>query len=116
MGLLELLTKLSTYSKDDIQFCLLYLMSKGRIDFLDLNLAYTRYLEKLKEDKETALINAETCILESLMYDKFDNKLSSRNSIQKRLHILNTSKRFNMEEMNKELGYNQEYAKRLLLE
>lgn len=112
MDTLELLNELSKKDKEEIQYALLTLMTSRKIDFITLNNAYVSFLERTKEDSLNQLIEAETCVLESLIYKNNKNE-SNKNSIQRRLFLLNQSKRFNMAEMNKKLQYDENMGKEL---
>lgn len=68
MDTFALIKELSKKSKKEIKYSLLALMLDGKIDFLDLNEAYIKYL--IKEDRLNQLIEAETCVLESFHYKK----------------------------------------------
>ena len=110
MDTLELLNELSKKDKEEIQYALLTLMTSRKIDFITLNNAYVSFLERTKEDSLNQLVEAETCVLESLIYKNNKNE-SNKNSIQRRLFLLNQSKRFNMLELNKKLKYDEDKAK-----
>lgn len=112
MDTLELLNELSKKDKEEIQYALLTLMTSRKIDFITLNNAYVSFLERTKEDSLNQLVEAETCVLESLIYKNNKNE-SNKNSIQRRLFLLNQSKRFNMAEMNKKLQYDENMGKEL---
>lgn len=112
MDTLELLNELSKKDKEEIQYALLTLMTSRKIDFITLNNAYVSFLERTKEDSLNQLVEAETCVLESLIYKNNKNE-STKNSIQRRLFLLNQSKRFNMAEMNKKLQYDENMGKEL---
>lgn len=114
MDTLELLNELSKKDKEEIQYALLTLMTSRKIDFITLNNAYVSFLERTKEDSLNQLVEAETCVLESLIYKNNKNE-SNKNSIQRRLFLLNQSKRFNMAEMNKKLQYDENMGKELSL-
>lgn len=107
MSTRELVLELLSKSNSEIREALLVLMLEGKLDFVDLNQAYVKYLNFSKERTNDKLIEAETCVMLNLM-DKKDN-----NTKQRSLYLLNQSNRFNMEEMNKKLGYDEEIGKSL---
>lgn len=112
MNTFELIENLAKKPNAEIKYALMILMQKKKIDFLDLNAAYVDYISGIEEDRLNQLIEAETCVMESLIYDKIDKKNKSHlSSIQRRLYLLNKSKRFNMEDMNSAFEYNEEKAK-----
>lgn len=112
MNTFELIENLAEKPNAEIKYALMILMQKKKIDFLDLNAAYVDYISGIEEDRLNQLIEAETCVMESLFYDK-NNKKSKGNvsSIQRRLYLLNQSKRFNMDSMNSAFEYDEEKAK-----
>lgn len=112
MDIIQLKEELSKKNPEEIQFLLQLLLIEGKFSFTDLTKAYVAYLEYTKEDNENKLIEAETCVLESFIYNKDDE--SSHKSILRALYLLNQSKRFNgLDEWNKKYGYNEEEAKKL---
>lgn len=114
MDIIQLKEELSKKNPEEIQFLLQLLLIEGKFSFTDLTKAYVAYLEHAKEDNENKLIEAETCVLESFIYNKDDDDESSHKSILRALYLLNQSKRFNgLDEWNKKYGYNEEEAKKL---
>lgn len=114
MDIIQLKEELSKKSPEEIQFLLQILLIKGKLSFTALTNAYVTYLEHAKEDNENKLIEAETCVLESFIYNKDDNDESSHKSALRALYLLNQSKRFNgLDDWNKKYRYNEEEAKQL---
>lgn len=113
MNVFEIIEELSKKSKDEIQYALLSLLLTDKIDFVDLSVAYVECLNRVKEDRLDQLIEAETCVCESLLYDKFPKKKAVQDSIQRRLYLMNQSKRFNMTSLNEKFSYDEEKAKDL---
>lgn len=114
MDIIQLKNELSKKSPEEIQFLLQLLLIEGKLSFTALTSAYVAYLEHAKEDNENKLVEAETCVLESFLYNKDDNDESSHKSALRALYLLNQSKRFNgLDEWNKKYGYNEEEAKQL---
>lgn len=113
----ELLEELTTRSKEEIDFVLLSLMIKGKIDFLSLIQAYVKTLERIRNDKSDLLQEAGCCIIDTLIhYDKrVLNKSGAKDAAQRGLYFLNESNRFNMQILNDRFGYNKEKAKKLSL-
>lgn len=120
MTILELFDELLKYPKEEINYALFYLLLKEKIDFVQLSEMYVKSLEKINEDKENKLIEAETIIMESF-HDKpvkSEEKDKSRGKsnykhTQRSLYFLNMNKRFNMKSMNEEYSYDEEKAKEL---
>lgn len=107
MNTSELLEQLSEKPKSEIEFALIELMLKNKIDFLTINKSYITYLEIINDDRQNQLIEAETCLLNHLTPNKKD-----KSYIQRSLYFLNKSKRFNMETLNNKFKYNEEEGKK----
>ena len=105
METFELLQKLSEKSKEEIQYGLLFLMMKGKLDFIDFSNSYIKYLQILHDDEQNKLIESNSCVFESLVYDKIKTSKSAQDSIQRRLYLLNQSNGFNMDKTNKRFKY-----------
>ena len=111
MNTLELIEELSNKEKEEIKYALLALMLKGKIDFLDLNLAYVNCLKLDSEDRLNQLIEAEICVLESFIDKTGGEKEGDIKHTQRCLYLLNQSKRFKMDKLNEKYRYNEEEAK-----
>ena len=111
MNTLELLEQLSKKPKNEIEYGLLVLMMQGKIDFLSVQQAYVQYLEQLKERNLCEKIEAETCVMESLMYSRKPKNEQEEISVQRRLYLLNQSKRFQMNKLNEKFNYDEQRAK-----
>lgn len=114
MDIIQLKNELSKKSKEEIEFLLFLLLAEKKFSFTTLTSAYVAYLEHVKDDNLNKLIEAETCVLESFIYNKDDNDEASHKSALRALYLLNKSKRFNgLDDWNKKYGYNEEEAKQL---
>ena len=114
MDILQLKDELSKKSPEEIQILIQMLLIERKFSFTNLTKAYVTYLEHVKEDNENKLIEAETCVLESFLYNKDDNSEASHKSALRALYLLNKSKRFNgLDAYNKKYEYNEEEAKQL---
>lgn len=114
MDIIQLKDELSKKNKEEVEFLLFLLLTEEKISFTTLTSAYVAYLEHVKNDNQNKLIEAETCVLESFLYNKGDNDEASRKSTLRALYLLNKSKRFNgLDDWNKKYGYNEEEAKQL---
>ena len=111
MNTFELLEQLSKKSKNEIEYGLLALMMRGKIDFISVQQRYVQYLEQLKERNLCEKIEAETCVMESLMYGRKPKNEQEEISVQRRLYLLNQSKRFQMNRLNEKFNYDEERAK-----
>lgn len=114
MDIIQLKEELSKKNPEEIQFLLQLLLIEGKFSFTDLTKAYVAYLEYIKEDSQNKLIEAETCVLESFLYNKDDDDEASHKSALRALYLLNQSKRFNgLDNWNKKYGYDEKEAKQL---
>lgn len=114
MTTLELLEELAKKPKEEINYAILELLLKNKLDYISISNNYVTFLEVINADKENKLIEAETCILESFLYDKTaskDKHLEDWKHTQRCLYNLNKSKRFNMSKMNQEYNYDEKEAK-----
>lgn len=111
MNTFELIEELSKKPNEEIKYALLALILKGKIDFLDLNSAYVNCLKLGNEDKLNQLIEAETCVLESFMCKKSNINERDVKHTQRCLYLLNQSKRFIVDDLNKKYGYKEEEAR-----
>lgn len=111
MNTFELLEQLSKKPKNEIEYGLLVLMMQDRIDFLSVQQSYIHYLEQLKERNLCQQIEAETCVMESIMYSRKPKNEQEEISVQRRLYLLNQSKRFQMNRLNEKFNYDEERAK-----
>lgn len=108
MTTIGLLNELSKKTDVEIEFVLKSLMASKKIDFLRLNNAYVQYLNETKEDQLNKLIEAETCVMSSLIRKKKDN-----NHIQRCLYLLNQSRRFQMDNLNEKYNYDEAVGKEM---
>lgn len=108
----EIIKELSKKDPNEIEFCLSILLQAKKIDFLRLQGAYVKYLEESRDKDLSKIIEAETCVAESLLYDKIQMEdKQTEISVQRRLYLLNQSRRFQMDELNKKFGYSEARAK-----
>ena len=107
MNTFELLSQLAEKPKEEIIFSLKYLMTTGKIDFLDLNKSYVEYLEDYNKDQGNKLSEANTCVMDMMFLHRRKKKVSEteNRAIQRGLYLLNSSNMFNMGNINKELNY-----------
>lgn len=107
MDIFELTEKLCEKSEEEIEYALVSMMLKKKIDFIQINKAYVKYLESISEDRKLKLIDANTCTLALLTNIKTENK-SNHADVHWALHNLNESKQFNMSKLNEKFGYDKE--------
>lgn len=113
MNTFELLEELSKKTKQEIEFALVTLMIKEKIDFVNVSNSYVACLEQIKEDRLNQLIEAETCVLESFMHTKSNKNENDNKHTQRCLYLLNQSKRFNMSGLNGRYKYDEEFGKQM---
>ena len=113
MNTYDLFQELLSKDKAEIMACLSVLMAEEKLDFKTLSEAHVVHLESQRKDYNDKLIEAGSTIFDSLVYDRFDKKQATKNSIQRRLYFLNQSGRFNMGELNAKYEYDEEEGRRL---
>lgn len=107
MNAFELLNELLEKSEEEVDFALLSLLLKKKIDFVKLSTLYTKSLEEINEDKLNQLIEAETCV-SMCFYSKLGGKKPLDQRVTQRcLYLLNKSRRFNMGRLNEKFAYNE---------
>lgn len=115
MDTLTLLEELLKKSTEEIDYAILYLLVKNKIDFAKLSTQYVKALEIKNTDNENKLIEAESIMMESF-HDKItankNNKSGYKHTLRT-LYFLNQGKRFNLEKMNSDFDYKEEEAKKL---
>lgn len=100
--------------KYELNNALVGLMTHDKIDFIDVSNAYTKALKYKAEKQESELIESETCALLSLMNNiKSGKSEQDEKARQWILYLLNKSKRFNMDDLNKKYSYNENIGKEL---
>lgn len=110
MTALELLSELLKKSNDEIEYSLLILLLKGKINFTSLSNQYVNALEFKDKDNANKLHEAMSCVIESFLYGKKENETNHQH-IQRCLYLLNESKSFNMDKLNEKYNYNKNEAK-----
>lgn len=110
MTTLDLLSELLKKPNDEIEYSLLILLLKGKINFTSLSNQYVNALEYKDKDKANKLHEAMSCVIESFLYGKNENKTNHQH-IQRCLYLLNESKSFNMDKLNEKYNYNKNEAK-----
>ena len=108
----EIIKHIKELQPQERNILLLRLMRDKVISFFDFSNAYVKVLEIENDDNRNKLIEAETCVLEGIIADESPAKDNVRRKSQLRsLYLLNQSKRFNMEDTNKKLEYDEETAR-----
>lgn len=116
---LTLLNELMTKSKEEIDMVILALMIKGKLDSHRVFDLYMKAIEYRNNDLKDRLTEVNTNILElilNLQRPKSKRKdvieLADK-AIHRGLYNLNTSKQFDMKNMNEKYGYNEEKDREL---
>lgn len=114
MDILQLKEELLKHDAEELNFLIYLLLIEKKLSYTTLTNSYIQYLEWKENDNQDKLIEAETCVLESFLYNRDDDDESSHKSALRALYLLNKSKRFNgLDDWNKKYGYNEEEAKQL---
>lgn len=114
MDILQLKEELLKHDSEELNFLIYLLLIEKKLSYTALTNSYIQYLEWKENDNQDKLIEAETCVLESFLYNRDDDDESSHKSNLRALYLLNKSKRFNgLDDWNKKYGYNEEEAKQL---
>ncbi len=109
----EIIKQIKELQPQERNILLLRLMRDKVISFFDFSNAYVKVLEIENDDNRNKLIEAETCVLEGIIADKSPSKDKIRRKSQLRsLYLLNQSKRFNMEDTNEKLQYDEKTARK----
>lgn len=114
MDILQLKEELLKHDSEELNFLIYLLLIEKKLSYTTLTNSYIQYLEWKENDNQDKLIEAETCVLESFLYNRDDDDESSHKSALRALYLLNKSKRFNgLDDWNKKYSYNEEEAKQL---
>lgn len=105
--------KIKEWKTDNIRYLFFLLLCEKKVSFQELSESYVEYLEVDNTDKLKQLIEAESCVLENIVCSNKPKNKTHQNAIQRSLYLLNNSKRFQMEELNKKFAYDEEKAKKL---
>lgn len=109
----ELLKELSKKPKGEIEFGLSALMLQNKIDYVSMSNAYVNSLDCINKDKSDELTEAVVCLMDIMLISKKKLTSDGKAAVQRSLYLLNQSKRFNMEDINAKLEYNEDEAKKL---
>lgn len=105
--------KIKEWKTDNIRYLFFLLLCEKKVSFKELSESYVEALEVDNTDKLKQLIEAETCVLENIVCSNKPKNQTHQNAIQRSLYLLNKSKRFQMQDLNKKFGYDEEKAKKL---
>ena len=119
MTVFEILNELLKCKNEEIDYAILSLMIKKKLDSHKVLDLYIRAIECNIDDIRDRLIESNTTILDLLMNlngpksKKEITEKSTYNAIHRALYNLNTSKQFHMTKINEKYGYNEDEAKHL---
>lgn len=105
--------KIKEWKTDNIRYLFFLLLCEKKVSFKELSESYVEALEVDNTDKLKQLIEAEACVLENIVCSNKPKNQTHQNAIQRSLYLLNKSKRFQMKDLNKKFGYDEEKAKKL---
>lgn len=105
--------KIKEWKTDNIRYLFFLLLCEKKVSFKELSESYVEALEVDNTDKLKQLFEAETCVLENIVCSNKPKNQTHQNAIQRSLYLLNKSNRFQMVELNKKFGYDEEKAKKL---
>lgn len=109
----DVFQKIKEWKTDNIRYLFFLLLCEKKVSFKELSESYVEYLEVDNTDKLKQLIEAESCVLENIVCSNKPKNKTHQNAIQRSLYLLNQSKRFQMKDLNKKFGYDEEKAKKL---
>ena len=119
MNIFELLNELLKKTNEEIDYAILYLMIKGKLDSHRVFNLYMKCIEHNNNDLKDRLTESNTSILDLILnLEKPKSKKRSTveladKAIHRGLYNLNTSKQFNMQSLNEKFNYNEEEDKKL---
>jgi len=119
MNIFELLNELLKKTNEEIDYAILYLMIKGKLDSHRVFNLYMKCIEHNNNDLKDRLTESNTSILDlilNLEKPKSKKRLTvelADKAIHRGLYNLNTSKQFNMQSLNEKFNYNEEEDKKL---
>jgi len=119
MDTFELLNELLKKTNEEIDYAILYLMIKGKLDSHRMFDLYMKCIEHNNNDLKDRLTESNTSILDlilNLAMSKSKRKSTvelANKAIHRGLYNLNTSGQFNMRSLNEKYNYNEEEDKKL---
>ena len=119
MSIFEILDELLKCSNEEIDYAILSLMIKKKLDSHRVFDLYMKAIEYDKEDIKDKLIESNSTIynlLNTLKYPKSKREIINNiadMAIHRALYNLNISKQFQMEKMNEKYRYDEEKDKHL---
>ena len=119
MSIFEILDELLKCSNEEIDYAILSLMIKKKLDSHRVFDLYMKAIEYDREDIKDKLIESNSTIhnlLNTLKHPKSKREIINNiadMAIHRALYNLNISKQFQMEKMNEKYGYDEEKDKHL---
>lgn len=119
MNIFELLNELLKKTNEEIDYAILYLMIKGKLDSHRMFDLYMKHIEHNNNDLKDRLTESNTSILDlilNLAMPKSKRKSTvdlANKAIRRGLYNLNSSRLFNMQSLNEKYNYNEDEDKKL---
>ena len=119
MDTFELLNELLKKTNEEIDYAILYLMIKGKLDSHRVFNLYMKCIEHNNNDLKDRLTESNTSILDLILnLEKPKSKKRSTveladKAIRRGLYNLNSSRLFNMQSLNEKYNYNEDEDKKL---
>ena len=119
MNTFELLNELLKKTNEEIDYVILELMIKGKLDSHKIFDLYMKCIEHNNNDLKNRLTESNTSILDlihNLVMPKSKKKSTidcANKAIHRGLYNLNTSRLFNMQSLNEKFNYNEDEDKKL---
>lgn len=119
MNIFELLNELLKKTNEEIDYAILYLMIKGKLDSHRMFDLYMKCIEHNNNDLKDRLTESNTSILDLILnLEKPKSKKRSTveladKAIRRGLYNLNSSRLFNMQSLNEKYNYNEDEDKKL---
>ena len=119
MNIFELLNELLKKTNEEIDYAILYLMIKGKLDSHRMFDTYMKCIEHNNNDLQDRLTESNTSILDlilNLVIPKSKKKSTvelANKAIHRGLYNLNSSRQFNMQSLNEKFNYNEDEDKKL---
>lgn len=119
MNIFELLNELLKKTNEEIDYAILYLMIKGKLDSHRVFNLYMKCIEHNNNDLKDRLTESNTSILDLILnLEKPKSKKRSTveladKAIRRGLYNLNSSRLFNMQSLNEKYNYNEDEDKKL---
>ena len=113
MDTFEIFDELLKKPNDEVEWAILALMIKKKLDSHKVFDLYMKAIEYDKDDLKDRLIESNTSIFEMLLISVKSRAEHSVKAIHRALYNLNQSNQFNMQTLNEKYKYNEDEDKKL---